>query len=148
MFFTDKMPFNFKVIGLIKVCIPNAKIIHCYRNPNDNLLSIYKNYFSKEIMPWAYNKIELKKYYETYNKLMLHYKTVLGDFIFNLDYEILTKNPEAEIRKILTFCNLEWNNSCLNIEKNNTIENITGIFVFQYLLWLMASQNKYRYCIA
>ena len=70
-------------------------------------------------MPWAYNKIELKKYYETYNKLMLHYKSVLGDFIFNLDYEILTKNPEAEIRKILTFCNLEWNNSCLNIEKNN-----------------------------
>ena len=117
--FTDKMPFNFKVLGLIKVCLPNAKIIHCYRSPNDNLLSIYKNYFSTDIMPWAYNKIELKKYYNLYRKLMTHYREVLGEFIFDLNYETLTTHPKQEITKILTFCNLDWNDSCLNIENNN-----------------------------
>ena len=44
-FITDKMPFNFKVIGIIKRCFPDAKIIHCYRNKNDNLISIYKTMF-------------------------------------------------------------------------------------------------------
>lgn len=119
LFFTDKMPFNFKVIGLIKVCLPNAKIIHCYRNPNDNLLSIYKNNFSKDIMPWAYSQSELKKYYKLYNKLMEHYKKVLGGFIYNFDYDILTKNPEQEILKLVKFCNLDWNDACLKVEQNN-----------------------------
>ena len=117
-FFTDKMPFNFKLIGLIKVCIPNAKIIHCFRNVNDNLLSIYKNYFSTDVMPWAYNKTELKQYYQLYLKLMTYYKSVLGSFIYDLEYEKLTTNPEVEMKKILKFCNLEWNENCINIENN------------------------------
>ena len=61
-FITDKMPFNFKVIGIIKRCFPDAKIIHCYRNKNDNLLSIYKNFFNQDIMPWAYDAKELNLY--------------------------------------------------------------------------------------
>ena len=112
------MPFNFKLIGLIKVCIPNAKIIHCFRNVNDNLLSIYKNYFSTDVMPWAYNKTELKQYYQLYLKLMTYYKSVLGSFIYDLEYEKLTTNPEVEMKKILKFCNLEWNENCINIENN------------------------------
>ena len=63
-FITDKMPFNFKVIGIIKRCFPDAKIIHCYRNKNDNLLSIYKNFFNQDIMPWAYDAKELNLYYQ------------------------------------------------------------------------------------
>lgn len=119
LYFTDKMPFNFKVIGLIKVSIPGAKIIHCYRNPNDNLLSIYKNYFSKDIMAWAYSTSELKIYYKQYQKLMQHYNETLGDFIYNLDYELLTANPKEEVANMLKYCNLEWNEACLNIQENS-----------------------------
>ena len=119
LYFTDKMPFNFKVIGLIKVSMPRAKIIHCYRNPNDNLLSIYKNYFSKDIMAWAYSTSELKIYYKQYQKLMQHYNETLGDFIYNLDYELLTANPKEEVANILKYCNLEWNEACLNIQENS-----------------------------
>ena len=119
IFFTDKMPFNFKVIGLIKICIPNAKIIHCYRNCNDNLLSIYKNLFSNNVMPWAYDKNELKIYYKCYQKLMSHYNSMLGNFIYNLEYETLTQSSKKEIEKLLNFCDLEWSDACLNIEENN-----------------------------
>ena len=118
-YITDKMPFNFKVIGLIKKSIPNAKIIHCFRNPNDNLLSIYKNFFNQDLMPWAYDKNELRLYYHAYNKLMEHYKIILNDYIFDLSYEELTSNPTKTVENLLNFCNLPWEDNCVNIEKNN-----------------------------
>lgn len=118
-FITDKMPFNFKVIGIIKRCFPDAKIIHCYRNKNDNLLSIYKNFFNQDIMPWAYDAKELNLYYQSYAKLLKHYKLILDDYIFDLEYENLTRNPKQVIEKLLSFCNLSWQDNCLNIENNN-----------------------------
>ena len=119
LIFTDKMLLNFKILILIKICIPNAKIIHCYRNANDNLLSIYKNYFSSQVMPWAYNQEDLKAYYQCYKKIMYHYKNILKDAIFDLNYDALTANPKDEIEKLLTFCNLDWNDACLNVQANN-----------------------------
>ena len=118
-YITDKMPFNFKVIGIIKKSIPNAKIIHCFRNPNDNLLSIYKNFFNQDLMPWAYDKNELRLYYNAYRKLMEHYKLILNDYIFDLSYEELTSNPKKTVENLLSFCNLPWEDNCINIEKNN-----------------------------
>ena len=118
-YITDKMPFNFKVIGIIKKSIPNAKIIHCFRNPNDNLLSIYKNFFNQDLMPWAYDKNELRLYYNAYKKLMNHYKLILKDYIFDLSYEELTSNPQKTVENLLNFCNLPWEDNCINIEKNN-----------------------------
>ena len=63
---TDKLPLNFQLVSLIFSCMPNAKIIHCTRDARDNCLSIYKNYFWQEVMPWSYNQIELNLYYNLY----------------------------------------------------------------------------------
>lgn len=118
-FYTDKQPFNFKLIGFIKLSLPNAKIIHCFRNPNDNLISLFQNFFSSEAMIWSYDQIEAKKYYKIYNDLMRHYNNIFDDFIYNLKYENLTNSPKDEVLKILKFCNLDFEQSCLDIKNNN-----------------------------
>jgi tetratricopeptide (TPR) repeat protein len=118
LYFTDKNPLNFKLIGLIYACLPAAKIIHCKRSPQDTCLSIFKNYFSQKVMPWAYNEIELARYYLTYEELMSHYTVLLDNFIHTVDYKDLVTRPNEKIRELIQFCNLEWEDSCIDFYKN------------------------------
>jgi len=115
---TDKQPINFKWIGIIKAAIPNAKIIHCVRNPIDNCLSIYKNYFDFKINPYAYNLDELAEYYKIYENLMQHWHSMFPKFIYEVSYEKLIKNQKRETEKLLDFCNLKWENKCMQFYKN------------------------------
>lgn len=117
-FIIDKMPVNFRLIGFIKVCLPDARIIHCKRFSKDNCLSIFKNFFGKNVMPWAYNQDELAIYYNNYIKLMKHWNLVLPNYIYEISYEKLINNQEFETRNLLKFCNLEWNDACLDFYKN------------------------------
>ena len=115
---TDKAPQNFIWIGFIKIFFPNSKIIHCSRNPKDNCLSIYKNYFTSETMSWAYDENSIAKYYNQYLKLMNFWKLKFEDSIFDANYEQIVNSPEKEIKKMISFCNLGWENDCLNFYKN------------------------------
>lgn len=117
-FITDKMPVNFRLIGFIKLAIPNAKIIHCCRLAQDTCLSIYKNYFGKNVMPWAYDQLELATYYNQYKDLMNFWNQVLPDVIYNVYYENLINDQENETKKLIEYCGLSWNDSCLNFHKN------------------------------
>jgi len=112
-FFSDKMPDNFKMIGMIKLMLPNAKIIHCQRNPVDNCLSIFKNYFSSNDLIYAYDQQELAKYYNGYAKLMKHWHRVLPGFIYDIHYEELVDEQQQQTRALLKFCGLEWQDTCL-----------------------------------
>ena len=118
LFFTDKNPINFRLIGLIYACLPAAKIIHCKRSPEDTCLSIFKNYFSQNVMPWAYSENELARYYLAYEQLMTHYTILLDNFIYTVDYEELVTRPNEKIRELIQFCNLEWEDSCIDFYKN------------------------------
>ena len=118
-FITDKSLINFWFIGFIKEFFPNSKIIHCSRNSKDNCLSIYKNLFDSQDA-WFYNQIELANYYNTYEDLMKFWNEKLPEQIYNIKYENLIKNSEYEIKKIINFCQLKWENDCLNFHKNNT----------------------------
>ena len=69
-------------------------------------------------MPWAYNEIELARYYLTYEELMSHYTVLLDNFIHTVDYEDLVTRPNEKIRELIQFCNLEWEDSCINFYKN------------------------------
>jgi hypothetical protein len=115
---TDKAPQNFMWIGFIKLFFPNCKIIHCSRNPKDNCLSLYKNYFSSPTMSWAYDQIEIGKYYNLYRNLMIFWKSKFNDFIYDANYENLVNYPEEEVKKMLSFCNLNWEADCLNFYNN------------------------------
>ena len=115
---TDKAPLNFRWIGLIKLILPKSKIIHCTRDPKDNCLSLFKNIFVGGQLHYCYTLEETGGYYKLYQDLMKFWKQLLPDFIYDISYEKLVENQESESRKLLDFCNLNWDNKCLTFYKN------------------------------
>ena len=115
---TDKAPQNFLWIGFIKIFFPGSKIIHCSRNPKDNCLSIFKNYFSSKTMYWAYDQKSIAEYYVLYSNLMEFWKSKFNEDIYEANYEKIVNSPEQEIKKMISFCDLDWEPDCLNFYKN------------------------------
>ena len=115
---SDKLPINFKWIGLIKLILPNSKIVHCVRNPKDNCFSIFKNFFANKSLNFAYNLDEISEFYNLYNDLMKHWKNTLPKFVIDVKYEKIIKNPKQQIKNLLEACNLNWNNNCLKFYNN------------------------------
>ena len=117
-YFIDKAPLNFKWIGFIMLLFPDAKIIHCKRNPMDTCWSSYKNYFASSLMNYTYDFDDLANYYKIYDNLMNFWTKKFGKKIYNLFYEELIANKEFEIKKLVSFCDLDWDKECLNFHKN------------------------------
>ena len=118
-YFTDKAPPNFRWLGVIKIFFPNSKIIYCKRNPKDNCLSIYKNFFLSEDMLWVFDQTDIANYYNLHLNLMDFWESKIKDFIYEIEYEKLVSNKEDEIKKLIKFCGLKWDPMCLNHHKNN-----------------------------
>ncbi len=118
-YLTDKAPLNFLWIGFIKILFPNSKIIHCKRDPKDNCISIYKNFFEANV-GFSYNPEELSKYYNLYKNLMSFWKKKIPEAFLDIEYERLISNPREEIKKILNYCELNWEDNCYNFSGNKT----------------------------
>ena len=118
-FITDKAPLNFRWIGFIKILFPNSKIIHCSRNPKDNCLSIFKNFFEGG-MDFSYNQKELGTYYNLYLDLMNFWNEKFPNTIYDAKYEKIIEDPENEIKNMIKFCNLDWEEDCLQFYNNKT----------------------------
>lgn len=118
-FITDKAPMNFMMIGFIKILFPNSKIIHCKRNSKDNCVSLYKNVFEGGIN-FCYTQSELAKYYNLYLDLIEFWQNYLPNSFLDIEYEKLVKNPKDEAKKILDYCDLDWEENCLNLSNNKT----------------------------
>jgi tetratricopeptide (TPR) repeat protein len=115
---TDKMPFNYLWIGVIHLLFPNARIIHCRRNPVDTCLSIYSTHFQNG---WgvASDRAGLVSYYRQYLRLMEHWRSVVPpDRLTDVDYEETTAEPEATARRLIEFVGLPWDDACLRPESN------------------------------
>ncbi len=115
---TDKLPENFLRIGFIKLILPKSKIIHCYRNPMDTCLSVFKNHFPGGKIEFGYDLDDLFGFYNLYSDLMKYWNDLLPNFIFNIKYEKLISNTESEVRNLLKACQLEWSDECLNFYNN------------------------------
>lgn len=125
--FTDKMPLNFKYLGLIKMIMPNAKIIHCQRNPADVCLSIYQRSFTVT-HSYSYDLGELGHYYRGYRRLMDHWRAVLPEGAFlDVRYEDTVADQEGQTRRILDFCDLEWEDACLDFHKTERIVSTASL---------------------
>ena len=118
--FTDKAPLNFLYVGFILKYLPNSKFINIVRNPIDNCWSIYKNFFPTKIN-FSYNLRDLAEYYKLYKDIIVFWKKYFPKKIYDLNYESLVTNSEKEIKNLLKFCELEWDENCLNPEKNTRV---------------------------
>ena len=116
-YFTDKMPYNFMLLGQIALTMPNAKIIHCTRNPIETCFSIYKQNFSGA-HSYANNLLDLAHYYKAYDSLMTYWKALFGDQIYEANYESMVSDSEDQIAKLLNFCQLEDEAKCYEFHKN------------------------------
>jgi tetratricopeptide (TPR) repeat protein len=114
--FTDKMPFNFFYISLIKKTIPHSKIIFCSRDYCDIGLSIYKNDFALNL-DFAYDQKNIIDYVTAFDSIMKQWKNRLGLEIHEIKYEDLIRDPETHVSSLLDFCNLEFDQDCLHFYK-------------------------------
>jgi tetratricopeptide (TPR) repeat protein len=118
---TDKLPHNFLWIGLIHLVFPNAKIIHCRRNPVDTCLSIYFASFLRR-MDFACDRGDLVFEYQQCRRLMAHWRSVLpADCFLEVDYEELVADQESGTRRLIEFCGLPWDDACLRPEGNRRV---------------------------
>ena len=116
-FVVDKMPSNFILIGLIRLILPKAKIIHCLRDPRETCLSNYRTNFANESLGYTFDLDELIHYYGLYRKLMDHWYSLFGAEIIEVDHAKLVQDSESEIRKLLAACDLEFAPQCLEFHK-------------------------------
>jgi len=113
----DKMPSNFLYAGWIHILFPNARIIHCRRDPVDTCLSCYTKHFSGE-QSFAYDLAELGQFYRGYERLTAHWRSVLpADRWMDVDYEAVVGDLEGEARRLVAFCGLDWDEACLSFHK-------------------------------
>lgn len=110
---TDKMPYNFNVIGLIHALFPNAKIIHVKRNPIDTCLSCYTKLFSQGHF-YSYDLSELGHYYLCYEHIMNHWRSTLpSNAWLDIHYEDIIHNFKTEAKRLIAYVGLTWNPKCL-----------------------------------
>jgi len=126
---TDKLPQNFRYIGLIASALPEAKIIHVQRNPAAVCWSNFKHYFSKTGLGYTYSLEDVVSYYKLYINLMKHWGNMLDHRIYNLDYEALVENQENETRQLINYLNLDWESKCLSPQDNK--KNVTTASTIQ-----------------
>ena len=115
---TDKWPLNFQYIGFILTAFPEAKIVHLKRDAIAVCWSIYKHNFPGNGNGWAYNFDDLAGFYFLYREIMSFWHELFPNRIYDICYENLTINQEYETRKLLEYCELKWDDSCLSFHTN------------------------------
>ena len=119
--FTDKSVQNFLWIGFIKYFFPNSKIIVTDRNAKDICLSIFKINFKNGFMNFAYNQKDIANFYNLYSDLINFWKKLFPNEIYTANYENLIQNSEIEIQKLISFCDLDWDQNCLRHDNNKSL---------------------------
>ncbi|WP_420807268.1 tetratricopeptide repeat-containing sulfotransferase family protein [Alteromonas facilis] len=119
-YFIDKMPNNFLHIGLIKLILPNAKVIDARRHAMACCFSGYKQLFG-EGQEFTYGLDSIGRYYRAYEKLMDHWDEVLPGFVLRVQHEDVVNDLEVQVRRILEFCNLPFESGCVEFHKTKRL---------------------------
>lgn len=115
----DKMPENFKLVGLAAILMPNLKIIHVKRDPRDVCFSIWKLQFNNEGHAYGHRFQDLAHYYQAHERLMDYWKSVFPGLIHTFRYEDLIADPEGEGERMVAHCGLDWSPELLNFSESN-----------------------------
>ena len=144
-FITDKMPLNFRFIGFILSAFPEAKIIHLNRDAMATCWSIYKHYFKSNGNGYAHNFKDLAAYYSLYKELMVFWNDLYPNKIFDISYEDLTINQEDETRKLLKYCELDWDENCLDFHTNTRAVKTTSALQVRQKMYQGSSEAWKKY---
>jgi tetratricopeptide (TPR) repeat protein len=117
-FFIDKMPNNFAYIGFIQLALPHAKIIDARRHPLGCCFSVFKQHFARG-QNFSYGLDDVGRYYRDYVELMSHFDNVLPGRIHRVIYETLIADTETEVRRLLAYCGLPFEEQCLRFYEND-----------------------------
>jgi tetratricopeptide (TPR) repeat protein len=115
-FFIDKMPNNFRYIGLIKLMLPNARIIDARREPMACCFGNLKQLFSSG-QEFSYSIDDIARYYRTYLELMRHWHAALPGYVLKVHHEDVVDDLEGSVRRVLDFCGLPFEPACLEFHK-------------------------------
>jgi hypothetical protein len=110
---SDKMPQNFLNLGAMALLFPEATFIHVRRDPRDTCLSCYFQDFVGAGLSFAFDLGHLGHYYRLYNDLMAHWRQVLPVTLYELQYEDLVADPQAQVADLLAHCGLAWDDRCM-----------------------------------
>jgi Flp pilus assembly protein TadD len=142
---TDKAPLNFETLGLIRLALPAARIIHCRRNPVDTALSIYFTEFASSL-GFAFDRGDIVFMYRQYERLMAHWRSVLPpDRFLELDYETLVADREAQTRRLVAFAGLEWDDACLAPERNARVVRTASVWQARQPIYATSVERWRRY---
>ncbi len=114
---TNKWLYNYQYAGVIAQHIPNAKIIHCFRNPLDNILSIFRAHFARG-NEYASSLVDCTRVYLDQEEIMCKYKNIFRAKIYDLNYDSLVSNPNQEIKSIITWLGWKWDDIYLSPHLN------------------------------
>lgn len=117
-FFIDKMPNNFAHVGLIHLILPNARIVDARRHPMACCFSNFKQHFARG-QNFSYSLEDIGRYYRDYVELMAHYDAVLPGRVHRVHYEAMVEDTEAQVRSLLDYCGLPFEEACLRFFEND-----------------------------
>ena len=120
-FVIDKLPSNFRYIGLIKLMLPAAKIVFVFRDASATCWSIYRHYFDSPGMSYSSDLGAIVKNYNLHSQYFEFWKSSVADQFVTVDYEKFTKNQNTETRQLISELGLTWSDSCLAPHKNKRI---------------------------
>jgi len=116
-FFTDKLPNNFAFVGFLRLILPNARVINARRHPFDSCLGTYKQLWGTG-QHFSYDMFDLAEYYQSYHDLMQHWHDVAPGGVLDVHYEETVLDLETQVGRILDFCGLPFEESCLHYYEN------------------------------
>lgn len=142
--FIDKMPNNFIHIGFIRLLFPKARVIHTRRHPVENCLAAYRQLFA-EGQDFTYDMLELAEFYRGYSRLMDHWHRLLPGFVLDVHYEETIAHLETQVRRLLHFCGLEFEPSCLHFYRTQRAVRSASAQQVRQPLYDHALARRHRY---
>ncbi len=140
--FTDKMPFNFVHIWLIRALFPNSSIIHCHRHPLDVILSNYFQWFGSDIN-YVYDLQVLARFYVRFHRLMQHWHRIFPGVIHKVQYEALIADKEYQIRELIRGAGLNWDQACLDWGRSDTAVRTASVWQVRQGIYT-SSRERWR----
>ena len=130
-YITDKNLSNYSFVPIIFDQIKSSRIIHCYRNPLDNILSIYRANFMGGFS-YSSSLIDASKVLLNSQKIMHFYKKLFPKYIYSVNYDLLVGNPESEIKKLIKWLNFKWDEKYLSPHLNTRSVKTTSKIQVRY----------------